>query len=864
MTEPLDSVVEERFRAWLRERNRTGTRAMLWMGLFLYPAFGVLDWLRAPDQLHILWTTRVILVAVTAWMLWFRHRPAYARRPDFWSAAYLAFGGLGISLMTVYMGGLASPYYAGLSLLVCAGGLLFVWPASVVVPTNAAIVAGWGLLNLALAPDPSLLAGVSNLFFLAATALIISVGQVLNYAAAREQVAARVTTERTQARLQEAHERLQALDRFKSESVANLTHELKTPLSLVLAPLELALEGARGEAAVLPRATLRGMLRSGQRLLRLIDDLLDLSRVEDDQLRLRVVPVELVGWVRELVHQAEPLAGRRSLTLRFESGLSTAEVWVDPDQLERVLVNLLSNAVKFTPEGGSVMVRVEGDPAEVRLELEDTGVGFPPELAERLFDRFYQADMGPSRKHGGTGIGLALSRGLVELHGGRIAASPRPGGGARFVVRLRRGNEHYPREWLASSTEEPRPRDLDAALDPIADLAPADPGAPDQEPPPARERRHTVLVVDDTAAVRNLVSLTLAGTCETLTARNGEEALCLARERRPSLVITDWMMPGLDGLGLTRELRADPRTRHIPVVMLTARDSVGARVATLDSGVDRYLAKPFSPAELRATVEAVLRSQESTAVALLERQMDSLEVVAGGLAHQLNNPLNYLRQGLAVVQRDTRRLVALASGGQDARAAELAERVERTLEAMAGGVSRIGATVELMRRYARDGYSRSPQAFDLGTALSDVIGLVVSNAGVPLKVRTRFEGDLAVLCVPDEVNQLFTNLVQNAVDALGEVGGGELAVEAERRDGEVRVRVSDTGPGIRPEDRARVFAPFYTTKEPGKGMGMGLTIAQRVVNSLGGTIRLEGGPGVGTVFVVQIPAAPRGATGPPA
>ncbi|MFO0603222.1 MAG: HAMP domain-containing sensor histidine kinase [Polyangiales bacterium] len=272
-----------------------------------------------------------------------------------------------------------------------------------------------------------------------------------------------------------AHEELKRLDQFKSRFFANITHELKTPLAMVLSPIELMVAGELGHLSEPQRATLRSVHSNGARLLKLIGDLLDLSRLEESRLRLRVAEHDLVAYLRQLVAQVEPLTSRKNIEVSFSSDAESAPAWCDLDRMERVFVNLLSNAAKFTPLGGRITVTVAATRDAVTACVGDNGPGFPAEMAERVFERFFQVDAGASHNRqnaGGTGIGLALARELVELHGGRIWAESAPGRGARFYVEL-------PRE-VARLRGEP----AEALREPVA--SPATP-----RPPRARTGRTT-------------------------------------------------------------------------------------------------------------------------------------------------------------------------------------------------------------------------------------------------------------------------------------------------------------------------------------------------------------------------------------
>jgi signal transduction histidine kinase len=868
-----DVELQERWSAWLLERNRRGTRSTLWIVVSLYPLFGVLDYLVAPPEwLWLLYTTRAVVTLVTLAMFRVVRSKLFDGFPHALSAAFMVLISLGISMMTVFMGGLSSPYYAGLTLTIVGTGLLFVWPARVVVATHATIILSFLIPNLLLNHHADPLTAISNQFFLVSTAIIAGTGQMLAYRSQREQIVNQLIIERTKKNLEHAHDQLKQLDHFKSEFFANITHELKTPLTMMLAPLELMIDGQLGNVSEAQRSTLASVQRSGIKLLRLIGDLLDLSKLEESRLRLRIDEHDLVGYLRGLVAQAEPLAQRKSLEMHFSAGPDRCDVWCDIERIERVFINLLSNATKFTPPRGTVSVRLEDEGPSVRVDCKDTGIGFPPDMAERIFQRFFQVDMAETRKFGGTGIGLALAKELVELHGGSIWAEGAVGGGATFSVRLLKDRAHYSQEvldrrgphveraggsrladrglaeWQVDETDRFRLIEIDQATEQRIVDRDADEG----------ERPNTVLVVEDTPDVIRVIRLALHHDFRVLAASDGRKGLELARKHRPTVIVTDLMMPEIDGLELTRRLRADPTTRHIPIVMLTAKSDVQDRVTGLDTGVNAYLAKPFSAKELVSIVRSQLQTQEATADVLLAQKMDSLETMAGGLAHQIRNPLNYVKSALGSIQRDSEKLLGIAQrDGELAGFDVVAARMEKMFQTAETGVRRIATTVDLMVRYSREGYTRATQPYDVFAAIRDVVSLVLPTADYRVTTSIELEGDGSIICVPEEFNQVLTNLIENAVDAVPTDGTGAIEIRG-RNDGPLLVlSIKDNGVGIAQDDLPKIFTAFYTTKEVGRGMGMGLTIVRRVVTALGGAIDVSSRVGAGTEVSVRVPRAIR-------
>jgi signal transduction histidine kinase len=858
--------IEAGWERWLVERNLRGIRVGLVAVALLYPAFGLLDWLLAPrDALPLMWTTRALVLAATfaSWPVW--QRPGVARWVTPGTAAYTWLASAGISVMTTYMGGLASPYYAGLTLPILAGGLLLVWPPAVVIVANASIVLTFLGVNLLAGTVGSVASAVSNLTFLSGIALVASTGQVLTFRVHRRQHEQRLHLEQATAKLERAHADLQRLDEFKSRFFANMTHELRTPLAMILTPLELMLQG-EGDFTEAQRASFGSMYRSALKLLKLINDLLDLSRLEESRLRLQVGDHELVGYLRALVEQTRVLAARRDVDLAFSTEVPQATVRCDLDRLERVFVNLLSNAIKFTPRGGHVDLRLRRIDGAVEVVVQDDGPGFPPDKAERLFERFYQVDMEGTRRHGGAGIGLALARELVELHGGTISASSDGRTGARFTVTLP-GRHPFRSEDVAELHPAEQPADGDWSLQlerrgafRLLDIEEATDRRVVERDPDEERRPHTVVVVEDNPQVVQVVHMSLRREFKVLAAPDGEKGLELIQREQPSLVVTDLMMPGMDGLELTRRVREDPRTRHIPVVMLTARSAVDDRVAGLDTGVSAYLTKPFSPRELVTCARQLVRAKEQTAELVLTRRMESVEIVAAGLAHEINNPLGYLKAALIRVRLDAARVRVLAGraaaapleGAEVSELERLAARIDDMLGVASSGVARIGRTVEVMSRYGRGGFQREVVPVDAWEAVRTVAQVVLPATGRGVELELRLDGDGTVEAVPEELNQILTNLVQNAVEAAPEVGG-RVQVTGRGDEDALELAVRDNGGGIPAEVQARLFTPFFTTKGPGRGMGLGLTIVRRVVQSLGGTVAVSSAPGAGAEFVVRLP-----------
>ncbi len=421
----------------------------------------------------------------------------------------------------------------------------------------------------------------------------------------------RLVGERT-ADVRRQTEEIRALSEARTRFFANVSHEFRTPLTLVLGPLGDALEGRHGVLAPGLAAALDTARASARRLLRLVGELLDLSRLAAGRFELHVAEHDLAEQLRRELAAFEQQAHARGIDLAGEGLADPLLLWYDADQLERMLSNLLANALKFTPVGGQVRLRLVPTAQEVGIEVEDNGPGIAPEEQARVFERFYQGAAPSAPEAPGTGIGLALVRELVELHHGRAELISEPGKGSCFALWLRRDQAHF-------GATELRPPAL-----PAEGSAPACPRATgDEAAAPVASARPTLLVVDDHAELRRYLADRLGDAYQVIAARNGEEALACIAETLPDVVVSDVMMPGVDGIALARALRRDPETAGVPLLLLSARAQKRDIVAGLDAGADDYLTKPFDTSELIARIEAQLEARQR-----LRRQMQAEQAQA--------------------------------------------------------------------------------------------------------------------------------------------------------------------------------------------------------------------------------------------
>ncbi len=386
-------------------------------------------------------------------------------------------------------------------------------------------------------------------------------------------------------------EKLQELDQLKSRFFTNISHEFRTPLTLISGPVESLSTKIDDPMAA---RTLRNVRNHADRLLDLVNQLLELARFESGQMELHRTPLELFALFKGLFSSFESLAEQKNIRLQFESTLDTLPASLDQEKTERLLINLISNALKFTPAGGSVTLHLAVETETITIVISDTGPGIPAEKLEQIFDRFTRIE----GKSGtiGSGIGLALAREIVSVHGGRIWAENNPSGGSRFIV-------HLP--WI-----KPDGTELNQHFEKVP--LPVELGIPPEETTgepltSSIPGRPLILLVEDNAEVSRYILGILQNEYRLISAADGEKGIEKARTHLPDLIISDIMMPVMDGWQLCKRLKSDVATSHIPIILLTARGGEDSQMKGYELGADDYITKPFRPTLLLARIGNLIK-----------------------------------------------------------------------------------------------------------------------------------------------------------------------------------------------------------------------------------------------------------------
>lgn len=396
-------------------------------------------------------------------------------------------------------------------------------------------------------------------------------------------------------------EKLQEVDEMKSRFFANISHEFRTPLTLIFGPAKDIIEET-SESKTKQNAGL--IKRNASRLYGLVNQLLDLSKLEAGKMKLEVSEQNIMPLLKGLVLSFTSLAERKKITLKFNTIEENLNVYIDKDKVEKIITNLLSNAFKFTPEGGNIEFTVEKMIKEAEIKISDNGIGIPRERIDKIFDRFYQVDGSHTREGEGTGIGLALTKELVELHKGKIKVESKEGEGTTLTVLLPLGKEHLKPEELVEKeiSEETGVTLEDTELIPVNDNR--------------KERtdidllidtdKPLLLIVEDNSDVRHYIISHLEDDYRIQEAIDGEDGLTQALNHIPDLIISDVMMPKMDGFELCDKLKTDEKTSHIPIIMLTAKATSEDKIEGYVTGADDYIMKPFEAAELKVRIKNLI------------------------------------------------------------------------------------------------------------------------------------------------------------------------------------------------------------------------------------------------------------------
>jgi signal transduction histidine kinase len=837
------------------------------LGIVLIPVGILLDRITYADQLETLSVIRLVaagLIAVIYALHFWDKTAAHVR--------YLTMTGILIAVASIAViigitDGANSTYYNGLFLILFGVGVL-----APMQPFEAALLclSTLGIYIIACLQVPSAAgttnALLNNLYFLILTCVISVTAVHFNYRR-------RFNEFRLKYKLASQHQELSALDRLKSQFFANVSHELRTPLTLILAPVE----KLKTDVANLGPSTqqlLDVIENNALRLLRLVNDILSLIRLEEGRAALSKKPVDMAHFLKHTAASMKHLAALKGVHLDLQEPTGDLLINADPDALEKIVSNVIANAIKFTPPDGRIDISAAREAQMVTVTVSDTGIGIPAEQLPHIFDRFYQVDGSATRRHQGLGLGLALVRELITRHGGDVTATSDTGHGTTFVLRF--PHALHATQFVTSASEE-KPDQL--ADDPlrtfdrkasaraimITDNTEAA-SAPSREPEKQDGRADLplVLVVDDEPDMRRYLVSMLRETYRVIEAPDGIAALEKARQQKPDLILLDVMLPGVSGLEVCRSLKEKADTRSIKIIILTARADEEAKIIALKHGADDFLIKPFSGLEVRSRIANLIRAaqlesdlqrtnvelkqslqqlRETEAALVQNARLSSLGTMAAGLLHEIGNPLNFMGTALQLAARDP-----TIQGDPD---------TADTVKDIQAGYERIHRVVTDLRGFTAPHRPEHPRPFHIESAIDHALRFT-AHVQKGITITKNIAEDGIVDGSQSTIAQVLVNLIVNAVAAVRTVEEQrkpEIEITSVVEGDELIVSVRDNGTGIDPKIQAQIFDPFFSTKDVGEGMGLGLAVSHRIIANHGGSLTVKSSLGEWTEFRFNLPLA---------
>lgn len=856
--EPTDGGVQAALKAAFFEYNRSvriaSSKIACMLVIVLMPVGVSLDYLVYPQFTGFFLVLRLFcsFLALLLWRL--LETPFGAKHFRILGMGWFVLPSLFISLMIYYADGVLSPYYAGLNLVLIAVS----WVAQVDF-LESLIATGLTLLMYTLA---CLAHGggttsdyFSNYYFIVLTGIIVVTGSYFLNSLRFREYALRSEVDRSRRELEETNAKLVELDRAKSAFFANVSHELRTPLTLLIGPLE-RLRHPTSRAATSDHVEMLDiMYNNAMRLLRLINDLLDLVRLDSGSIRVHRQKVELIPFLEGIAKSVSPMSQQRKL--QFDCRLDVpVGTWVhiDRDKVEKITLNLLFNSFKFTPESGSVQLAARMEGERLVLIVSDTGKGIAAGDLSRIFDRFWQGEATSTRRFQGVGIGLALVKELAVAHGGSVHVESEVGKGTVIRVELdtKEDEQVEVAEPVAAKNEVAVDSEWLEGLYRRAEFFPSHVWAGNATNVAALEdgrAKPLILVADDEPEMRRFLTAQLKELYSVCEARNGSEALELARSRDFTLILLDLMMPGIDGITLTRLLRETPGTASVPIVILTARTDEDSKMQALEAGATDFLTKPFASSELAVRcrnlvlwyqlqnrlsaktkeLEEALEQIKQTETQLVHQaKMASLGQLSAGLMHEINNPLNFANTAAHLIRK------RLANATLENR-----ESIEKPLQDLMDGISRVANIISNLRSFTHPDSSDFSRV-DLKDLIETAARFVqIDSMGITLEIKV--EPGLSARGNRNQLLHLLINLLQNASDSLREKSVAEKRIEvgAVLQNGHICLTCWDNGKGIKSQDLTKIFDAFFTTKRVGEGVGLGLSICHRIVKNHQGEIHVE-------------------------
>ncbi|OUR94040.1 hypothetical protein A9Q81_14990 [Gammaproteobacteria bacterium 42_54_T18] len=716
--------------------------------------------------------------------------------------------------------------------------------------------------------------------------------------------------------LQSKIEALKEMDKLKDSFLANTSHELRTPLNGIIGIADSMIDGATGDVSEVQLVNLSMIVSSGRRLSSLVDDILDFSKMRHHDLQLMLAPVDIKTITNIVLTLSKTLVKKKDLKLIevIENDLPLVEA--DENRLQQILYNLVGNALKFTNSGYvSISAYLVGEKMEVSVT--DSGIGIPLNMQKNIFDSFSQAEESISREYGGTGLGLAVTKQLVELHGGEIWIKSTPGIGSAFFFTLplsatKRADLDkslpiYPTEGERVGSHVVTPNmELEESKFQSFDRK-TDDDLIDDAGDAGGDGEFTVLVVDDEPVNLQVISNHLSLHRYTVVeAVSGLDALNIIGEgNKIDLILLDVMMPKMSGFEVCQKLREEHSPIELPVILVTAKNQATDLIEGFSSGANDYLTKPFSKYELlarinlhiqlsRSSKEIIekermlnkyadnlkltndeLKQYQSSLESMVEKRtlklkdaqkqliesekMASLGELVAGVAHEINTPVGVGVTAASFLADETKGIEKKYTNESMTREdfSDFLTCSLQTTEMILSNLQRATELIKSFKKVAVDQTAEDKRCFFVTSYVGEILRTLHPRIK---KTKHNIEvvsgNDMEINSYPGTFSQILTNLIMNSIiHAFDDSDAGNIVIDIKQKDDGIILSFSDDGKGVNKDDLSKVFDPFFTTKRGRGGTGLGLHIVYNLVTQkLKGNIRCESTVGKGTVFYIYIPS----------
>ncbi len=776
-------------------------------------------------------------------------------------------------IVLVHMtGGSSSPYYAGLLIILFA---MCIW---VPITYNLGLFCALSIYSMYLFPflitntvsDWSIFLNnnyfIIAIFFLSVSSLKFYNDIRFNEFKSRYEIQKsneelnKVTQE-----LEGTNKKLRDLDEMKTRFFSNVSHELRTPLTLILGPLEQLLQAGNSIDSV---PMLRAIEANAHRLLRQVNTILDFTKADAGKLICHYKNANLGKILSELVQSTIPYCKQKNININISGMDKIPDTEMDPEKIETTAANLISNALKFTSDNGKINICAGSDKNCIWFEVQDSGIGIPEDKLDLIFERFLQVDDQHSRNNEGTGLGLAMVHELVLLHGGEINVSSKIDKGSTFQVKLplepplsesdrrkktgRRKSDQVTarvdalidKQYQEKAKINKKTLFADVARGTLSDSITEEYKAKKLASPDAPK----ILVAEDNPDLRAFIVSNLVETYRVEQAENGRQGLDLARKINPDLILSDVMMPEMDGYELCREIRKDPFLSDIPIILVTSKSGGEAVEAGLEVGATDYVLKPFEMRELKARIAAHLKTRFlEKDISEQETRLTAIGQMTSTVVHDLKNPLNSIMGFTQVAQLDSETLEEKDISNNLAKVMDSCNRLNRMI-------------VDILE-FAK-GYTPrlNIESIPLIPLLEKPLALHRTRLAI-MDISLVYEYEncdhTQVVFDSDQIHRVIDNLIMNSREVLM---NPDTAVEDKKiwvvttcDKNHVVIRFADNGPGIPEEIRNSLFDPFTTIGKK-SGTGLGLATVKNIVSAHSGKIAVESnGKEGGAVFELKFP-----------